>query len=328
MADWGAFIRSTDGTLLVTPDTPCYELVGEYAPTSRSGNVNTYYVPSSSYPLIFIRCGVNQAAGVLSVSAANPGYTVQVLSTVSCNILAFRIIEGSESGYGMATFAANGSLVFASSRNVLNVRNAGNISEGASFPASSGVDMVSYTCGPVRPLSSTADRWVFVNSITYPTTAFVCRSGFFPVDTFRCDFNPSTGFVDCRWVTEMRFETRCAFETVFVTEWVFANVRRTTWSIDRGTARINSGSISFQWVLHLSGFYDTVLGYQQYVDVSPSVFGSGTPTGSAFVPPSGWLLNNVQFEGQLSANNTFPYTTSRANEISLTCLAGVRSNYD
>ena len=336
MADWGAFIRSTDGSLLVTPDTPCYELIGEYAPSSRSGNTNTYYVPSSSYPLIFIRCGEGQSAGILSISAANPGYTVQVLSTVSCNILAFRVIEGSESGYGMATYASDGDLVFASSRNVLNVRNAGSISEGASFASTPGVDMVSYTCGPVLPSSSTSERWeyvdFFVNFETSCTFETVCR------DELQCGFVRRCNLVyvypnfveqcsdvyECNWVNVCRPEWVC--RTFPINNFVYARVRRTNWSIQRGTARINNGSVSFQWVTHLSGFYDTVIGYSVFQLV-------GTPIGGSapffpYIPNPVWYDQNVRFEGQLNENNTFPYTTSRANEISLACLTAIRSNHD
>jgi hypothetical protein len=326
MADWGAFIKSQDGTLLVTPDTPCYELVGEYWPTSRSGNVNTYTINSGTYPLIFVRCGLNQSAGVLAIQTISNGYRIEVLSTADCPIQVFRIIEGTESGYGMATYSTSGQLVFASSRNVLNVRNAGNISEGASFSSSPGVDMVSYTCGPVRPSSSIADRWVFVTAYGGFEQQWVCRFGYYCEDSFSCGFD-MFGNYTCGWQPVCTWQTRCGFESVTVTWYIYARVRRTSWTIERGTARINSSNITFSWVLHLSGYYDEVLYYQEDKVSTPSI-GGGAVLGSGYSPPTTWTTQNVRFEGQLTKDNRYPYTTSRANEISLTCLTSVRSNYD
>jgi len=348
MADWGVFIKSQDGSLLVTPDTACYELLGSYGPTNRTGNVNRYSFPATSYPLIFIACGQNQAAGLLSVSVSGNNYVVEILATVSCPIYVFRTLEGTETGYGMATYDSEGKLIFASSRNVLNVRNAGAIREGASFPAATEADMVSFTCGAVRPASSFADRWELVEAGTISDTQYVCRSafecrniqtcGFFQVCGFEQVYDwsipPFGGFVSqyvCRSEFQCRSETvcgtyeTCGYETFYTNYYTTARVRRTTWSIDRGVARIGGSQVTFDWLRHKDGYYDRVLYYNSGSSSSYSMNGFA-PIG--YSPPPAWFGTNLNFVGELSRNNEFPYTTTRANDIPLTCLTSVRSNYD
>lgn len=337
MSDWGLLVKSDTGNLLVTPDSPTYEYVGEFNPASRSGNINTYDITGGTYPLIFVRCGLNNSAGVLSIAVTGGGYRVTVLSNVSCPIQVFRTVSGAQSGYGVAAYSRSGALVFDSAKNVLNVRNAGNISEGASFASTPGVDMVSYTCGPVRPTSSTSERWEFVTSFdtqeSFCQVEPVCRDEIQFYDRVDCrvSFWPEysetcTTTRDFRWVNVCRNEWVCRWFTVSNVVW--ARIKRTDWSIARGTARINSASISFQWLTHLTGFYDEVLYYwTSSTNISGPVIG-GDGRFVNFSPTGIWITQNVRFEGELSANNTFPYTTARANEISLSCLTAIRSNYD
>jgi hypothetical protein len=320
MADFGAFIKADDGSLLVTPDTACYEHVGEYQPSSRAGNVNTYVVPLAEVPLIFVRAGVGAAAGVLSVQASGANWVIEVLSTVSCSILIFKRISGAASGHGMAVFGANGALLFDSSRNVLNVRNAGALSEGQSFAATTGVDSASYTSGPVFPQQSKAQRWELVEVYSYTDYIYSCNLEWVCTPVLQCGF-VGDQFV-CDYVNSCGFQQVCGFNPVQVVVSVYARVERTTWSISRGTARINSGSISFDWVLHKSGYYDTVL----YLTADASNLGAGTlPPG--YQPTFGALQSLQFYEGELSANDTFPYTTNRANTGPLTCLTAIRNDY-
>ena len=336
MADWGVLVKSSNGDTLISPDSRVYEFVGEYQPTSRSGNINTYFVPGGEPPLIFLQCGQGNSAGVLSIVAADGGYVVTALSNVGCTAQAFRVMVGDESGYGVASYDRSGRLAFASSRNVLNVRNAGNIAEGLSFPSTSGVDMVSYTCGPVRPISSTTERWEFVTTVVTQESSCqfepVCEERIEFYDRTECRIVSFFPFVeecttvrDWRWVTVCRDQVVCRWFTVI--NGIYARIKRTNWTIQRGTARINSASVSFDWLTHLTGFYDEVLYYwTNSVAIGPVIDGNGR-----FIPftPTGiWVTQNVLFEGQLSASNTFPYTTNRANQISLSCLTSVRSNYD
>lgn len=351
MADWGAFIKSDDGSLLVTPDTRCYEFAGEYWPVARSGNVNTYDVGLSEYPLIFVNVGVGGAAGILAVETGPAGWRISVLATTSCPILVFQRIGGSASGYGMAVYGANGQLVFDSSRNVLNVRNASNLSEGVSFGAASGVDTVSYTCGPVWPSQSQAERWEFIEFYAMPdheyvctlqqvcepiyrcnqvyqctpTSTYVCGFDFF--GNYSCSFQTvnSCGYVtQCDYVTECRLDYVCTWVAITTYYSVYARIRRTNWEIRRGTAQINAGSVSFAWLLHKSGFYDEVLYITTATDSMPVGPGFVPP---GYIPPPGWQPTKEQVQGELNKTNVYPYTTSRANQIGLTCLTAVRSDY-
>lgn len=320
MADFGAFIKADDGSLLVTPDTPCFELVGEYSPISRVGNVNTYTVVLAEPPLVFIRAGLNNSAGVLSMQASGNTWTIEVLATVSCAILAFKRISGSASGYGVAVFGSNGALLFDSSRNVLNVRNAGSLSEGQSFAATNGVDAVAYTCGPVFPQQSKAERWELVGAYSYTDYIYSCNLEWVCTPVLQCGF-VGDQFV-CDYVNSCGFQQVCGFNPVNVIVLIYARVERTTWSISRGAAKILAASVGFEWVLHKNGFYDTVL----YLTTDTVNLGPGTlPPG--YSPPPGTLAGLQYYEGELSANDTFPYTTSRANTGPLTCLTAIRDDY-
>lgn len=354
MADWGAFIKSDDGSLLVTPDTPCYEFVGEYWPASRSGNVNTYNVPLDEYPLIFVNIGAGNSAGILAVETGTAGWRISVLASVTCSILVFRRISGAPAGYGMAVYGANGQLVFDSSRNVLNVRNAANLSEGVSFAVSSGVDSVSYTCGPVWPSQTQSDRWEFVDFYMIPdlqyicttnfecnwvqecSSRYVCRTtsqyvcGFDFFGNYSCSFQPvqTCGFENvCETVQRCGYVERCQWTWIHNYYYIHARVRRTDWVIRRGVAQINSGSVSFNWLVHKSGYYDDVL-YLSSSTISSVPPGQGivfVPPG--YQPPPGYLTNILYVEGELDRFSTYPYTTDRANHIGLTCLTAVRSDY-
>jgi hypothetical protein len=336
MSDWGVIVKSTTGDTLISPDSRTYEFVGEYTPYSRTGNISLYDIPGAETPIVFLQCGQGNAAGILAVERTETGHRVTALSTSNCSAQVFRVMADDASGYGVASYDRSGRLAFSSARNVLNVRGAGVISEGSSFSAPANTDMVSYTCGPVRPASSTTDRWVFVQTYTEFSTDYQC--GFETVcrDQTTCGLvrscsDSSPGFEICIDVFECTTTTVCNLEfvcrSVFVSTqyFVYAAVRRTNWHIDRGTARITSTQVGFDWTRHLTGFYDTVL-YYTVDSFSTAPFGGTIRPG--YVPPGAWITGNVFFEGQLTQNNTFPYTTSRANEIPLTCLASVRSNYD
>jgi len=352
MAEWGAFIKSSDGSLLVTPDTPCYELAGEYFPTSRVGNVNTYYVPLGEYPLIFVNAGVGNSAGILAVETASGGWTVSVLANVSCSILVFKLISGTATGYGMAVYGSAGNLLFDTNRNVLNVRNAGNIAEGSSFASTTGVNAVSYTCGPVWPSQTQSERWELIDSYVFVDQQYICSEQFVCEQVYECsqqyvcgfetqfvcgfDFfgnyscSPQSVYVCgfqtvCEWVTRCGFKTVCEWVWVTNTYYIWARIRRTDWTIRRGTAQINSASVTFAWVVHKSGYYDDVVELVQSVS-STSTSGAGLPP-PGYQPPPYFFTDTLQVQGELNRDNTYPYTTDRANQIGQTCLTAVRSDY-
>lgn len=358
MADFGAFFRADDGSLLVTSDTPCYEMVGQFSPTSRSGNVNTYRVTSQAFPLIVVNCGAGNKAGVLAVEGGAGNWTVSVLSNVVCDILAFVPIAGTAtSGYGLAAYDSSGRLVFDSFRKVLNARHVGSLAEGVSFQSTAGVNSVAYTSGPVRPTSSASQQWVNVAFWPYSDTQYVCRFEqqyvcrqeyvfvcnlqYVCTPVFTCNYDPVTGSSSCGYVDSCGYQTVCGnelqtvcrFENVEVCGFVTvtnlaqidALVRTTNWSIDRGVATISaSGVIGFDWLLHKSGYYKQILEYATF-QYSFSTVG-GLPIG--YVPRPIFVDQNSVYEGELSKDNTYPYTTNRANTGALACITAVKSDYD
>ena len=292
MSSYGAVIKSSNGSLLVTPDNPCYEFSAEYQPNSRIGNVNTYAVTLSDEPLVFVKCGQGNSAGILSIENLSGGqWRVMVLSNVSCPILVFKTISGQASGFGLAVYGASGSLVFDSSRKVLNVRNAGTISDGTSVAAAAGVDCISYVCGPVYPSSSVSNRRDWVD--TYIDVVYKSSCDAFGV----CTYFP--------------------YQYVY---YIYASIDRTDWVIRRGVGRINQSSqVVFDWLTHKSGYYDTILGLYSSTD--------GMPVPGGYTKYPDMFSDREAISGELSKNSAYPYTTNRANNIGLTCLTAVSSDY-
>jgi hypothetical protein len=341
MADFGAYFRADDGSLLVTSDTPCYELYGEHAPTSRSGNVNTYSVGCTAFPLIVVNCGAGGKAGVLAIEGSAGNWIVSVLCNLPCNILAFVPISGNvTAGYGLAAYDASGRLVFDSFRKILNVRHINALYEGASFQSTAGVNALSYTSGPVKPAKSATEQWVYVESYTYLVVTYQCTYQFQYIckDVFSCWTETVCGFVGadymcyadsrCGFITQCGYEyvTVCGFTDTHVTELIEAKVRTTNWSIERGVASIAAnGVVSFDWLLHKSGYYKEVVQYT-FTNIVTNIGQIGLPSG--YSPPSGFYTTNEVFEGELTKNNTFPYTSDRANTGALACITTVRSDYD
>lgn len=308
MADFGGFFIGDNASLLVTPDTPCYELVGDFSATSRSGNVNTYTVNTPEYPFVFVRCGAGQAAGLLAVEGSSGAWRVSVLSSVNATIQVFVPLRAApRTGYGVATFAPDGSPVFSSVRPVLNARGANALTEFLSFSVPSAIDMVSYTSGPVRPNATVVNSTEVVGTFRYTDVRYTC---------IQQGFNQFGGpnFV-------------CGFQNVIITVTVYANIRTTNWTVDRGVARINSAgtAVTFDWLLHKSGFYKQILSYFAS-SWSGSTGPNGAPLGYA-VPPS--FVNSVinDVSGELSITNAYPYTASRANMGAQTCVTSKRSDY-
>lgn len=357
MSDYGALFRADDGSLLVTSDTPCYEFFGEFSPTGRSGNVNTYSVNCSVVPVIFINCGAGNAGGVLAIEGYANAWTVSVLANTSCNIEVFvPIASTSTSGYGMVVFDRYGKAVFDSSKKMLNAREIAALYEGASFGTRDYSDCVSYTCGPVKPTVNSSDQWVVVDSYMYldnvyscsysiqyvcnTSQQYVCSFVYVPSSSFQCSMDYS-GFYSCSYVDTSSYQNVCNYQTVtdchyenvqtcgFTQVFNFAEidalVRTTTWSIERGTAKINyDKTVSFNWMLHKNGYYKQILQYRTY-GFSGSLTGGFLPPG--YVPAFLLIQPYQSYEGELSKDNTFPYTTDRANTMAQNCITAIRSDY-
>lgn len=326
MAEWGAFIKSTDGSLLVTPDTACYEFSKEYQPTSRVGNVNTYSVSLAETPLVFVNCGVGESAGLLSVEAAGSDrWTVTALTTKSCSILVFRTIQGDATGHGIAVYGKTGNLLFDSSRNVLNVRNAGVLSEDFSVAAESAVDCISYTCGPVYPSSTTTGRFQTVDyyAVWGTTTSCnwenVCTYQYLCTTTY--DHFSGAPTMSCDNVPYCSYQQVCTQTPALTTYEIYAYIERITWIIRRGVAKLSANSgVKFDWLEHKSGYYDVVK-YLSSSNTNMSVVPNGYQT-----DPSAFY-NIAAVSGELNRNSTYPYTTDRANSVGMVCLTAASNDY-
>jgi len=347
--DYGAFFVADDGSLLVTSDSQCYEFVQERTPTSRSGNVNTYSVTTTAYPLVFAKCGAGQSAGILAIEGSAGAWTVSVLSTVSCPIQVFTPITGvSNTGSGLVVQNKDGVAVFDSYKNLLNARAIAAMSEtAASMATPSGTDMVSFTCGPVKPASSVSSGWVYATGYSYAVTDYVCTNTLqyvcTPSPVTTCVPGPDMcytigdvsycypGIPVCTtsWVDSCsyQFVQVCENVTSIVVAEVFGYVKTTTWTIDRGVAKISSDSTSvvFDWLRHQEGYYKEVTEWKTE-GYSFSLGINNLPPG--YIPSIGIIGPLEGNAGELTKNSTFPYTTSRANIDSQTCISAIRSNYD
>lgn len=304
--DYGAFFRADDGSLLVTSDSQCYEFIAEVATAARSGNVNTYNVSTTQYPLVFVKCGINQSAGILAIEGSPGAWLVSVLATVICPIEVFVPIDNqSNTGHGMVVYNNAGTPVFDSSKNLLNVREISPITEGYSFNVRSAVDMVSYVSGPVKPAASSTQSWVTVGQHSFGTWVYFC----YPIG-----YDPYGGEVlSCGYT----------WTTTYVT--VEALVKTTTWSIERGVAQINPAGIGFAWLLHQNGYYKEILQYRT-LQYNGAVTAGGFPVG--YNIPQSFINSATAAAGGLTKDNTYPYTTSRANMGLINCATAIKADYE
>lgn len=297
MADYGAFFVGDDGSLLVTSDSACYECYQSVGASSRTGNVNVYYSSAPSYPLVFIACGKGYSAGIMAIEGAPGSWTITAISTSNSLAYIFVPMTGNAtSGYGTAVYDASGNLTFDSNRNLLNARNVESLASGQVFTASADTNMVSYTAGGIYAPTTVTDRWE-----RWPERDFTL------------------------------YVYPYGMPTPYDRHFFWVRVRRTTWSINRGAAKINANSVSHEWVLHQNGYYDVVIG--QGVAVRRYTYGYW---GEAYMPavPSG-PDNTEPFNGGWTGtvsgpygpNNTFPYTNVVNNDLLMTCITGVTTDY-
>lgn len=297
MADYGAFFIGDDGSLLVTSDSACYELYQTVGASSRSGNVNTYYSSAPSYPLVFIACGKGYSAGIMAIQGSPGSWTITAISTSNGLAYIFVPMTGnSTSGYGTAVYDANGNLTFDSNRNLLNARNVESLSSGQVFSANPATNMVSYTAGGVYAPKTVTERWE-----RWPQRDFTLYV--FPY----------------------------GMPTPYDEHFFWVRVRRTSWEIRRGAAKINDNTVNHEWVLHESGYYDEAIGIGVAVRrytftywgqaIKPAV-----PAGPDTTEPfnGGWVGT---VSGPYGTGNTFPYTNTVNNDLQMTCITAVTSDY-
>lgn len=323
---YGAYFIADDGSLLVSSEQPCYEFVGDYGAYARSGNVNTYSVNTSDFPLVFINVGPGGYGGVLAVEGGPGAWTVSVLATAAYTISVFRVVAGTPSGYGLATYSSNGSLCFDSTKKILNAKKVTSIGYGLgdSTPYAT---MLSYTSGQVRTASSVSDGWVYVNSYVFTQQVYSCTTQFVTScsTTNTCSPDGMGGFYCFPITTCNTFPTTvCGFTPVTTFYDIFARVRTTSWYIDRGVAYLDGAGtgIGFDFLRHKDGFYKQVL----YFAANTNSTGSNTPPG--YIPPPAFVPGAESFSGELTKNNTYPYTQTLNNLVNLTCITARRSDYD
>lgn len=323
---YGAYFIADDGSLLVSSEQPCYEFVGDFAPVSRSGNVNTYTVTSSDYPLVFIQVGGGGSGGLLAVEGGSGNWTVTVLATAAYNISVFQVVGGSPSGFGLATFNSGGGLCFDSTRKILNSKRVVEIGYQSSTSTPQ-ANMVSYTSGQVQTESSASEQWVYVGTIAQTNTVYVCNTVFVTTCTpqFICTPDGQGGqtCISYQLCTTAPVQV-CGFENITTFYDIYARVRTTTWYIDRGVATLdNAGTtLSFNFLRHKDGFYKQIL----YYAVNTTSLGNNVPPG--YVPPPAFVGGTETFSGELTKDNTYPYTQTLNNLVSLTCVTARRSDYD
>jgi hypothetical protein len=289
-----------------------------------------YVIPTVGYPLVFVRCGSGKSAGVLAIEGVATNWVVSVLTDVSCPIEAFTTITSAPmSGVGLAVFDANGQPVFDTSKVVLNAKKIDLLSEGLTVQSVSGTDMVSYTAGPVWPSQSTSSSWVTVDYYPFTYFEYVCRQVLEYVCTTQYQYVcNSSGFCSYEPYQSCSYQyvTRCANEAQYGTAIIQALVVRTDWTIRRGTAFIGTNAvISFAWLVHKTGYYNEITQFRT-LNFNPFNPGSNNLPPGYQVPASAFP-NNETYSGELTKNNKYPYTTSRANTGSLTCITGVSSDY-
>lgn len=296
MADYGAFFIGDDGSLLVTSDSACYECYQTVGAASRVGNVNTYYSSAPSYPLVFIACGKGYSAGIMAIEGSPGSWTITAISTSNSLAYIFVPMTGNNtSGYGTAVYDASGNLTFDSNRNLLNARNVEGLASGQVFSCHPDTNMVSYTAGGVYAPKTVTERWE-----RWPERDFTI-------------FSYSYGMV----VPQDR-------------HFFWVRVRRTTWEVRRGAAKINANTINHEWVLHQSGYYDEAIGQgvavRRYTYWNGSYFMPAVPSGPDNTQPfnGGWTGT---VSGLYGSGNSFPYTNVVNNDLQMTCITAVTSDY-
>lgn len=309
---YGAYFIADDGSLLVSSEQPCYEYVDTYTAASRSGNVNTYNVPIADYPLVLINCGTSGKAGLLAIEGSSGAWVISVLADAAYGIKVFKVIGGTPSGYGLATFSSTGSVCFDSSKKILNAKAVTTIGSGITASTPTGTDMVAYTSGQVQANKSVSEDWVFVEEYLTGETVYICEP------QYVCDFDIFGGY----WCT---YQTVCRFEYITSYISIYAKVRTTNWTLDRGVAKMNSGSnqVTFDWLRHKEGYYKEILSYT--ADVFSS--GGGVPAPIGYTPTALFFVNTETFSGELTKNNTYPYSETFNNMVNLTCITATGSDY-
>lgn len=327
---YGVVIKSSNGSVLASAEAKAYSLYETVYAFVNSGRERVYVSSCPSYPIVYLHPALGSAAGVLSIEGAPGNWSIRVLATGGCYLRVYRPIpNGRSTGFGVEFFNAGGDRTYSSNEVISNPRLISTFNVGSIINIAS-PEFVSYYSTPVRYAQSSSDRHEYAGTTTIleyiQTTEYVCQMenvytcGMRYEMSYQCGMDPLSGYYSCYPVMAPVYT--CWFEMQQVCAWrqvwswqpiihhVTAVVRRTNWSIERGAAKINSNSVSFEWVMHDAGYYDDVVGGFD----SASNY-SGAQINSMFDLSSMAFLMQ---EGQFSATNRFPYTTSSVNQINAT----------
>lgn len=332
--EYGAVIRTSQDGLFASSYAKCFvlhEIVVQYAVSEKEHH---FYSSCPEFPLVFIAVTDGVAASLLSVEASGGGWLIRVLCTGACSLRIYRPIPyGKGDGYGLELFDENASRTYSSNFNVLSPKQVASMGVGSSLPRFDATAF-SYQAVPVRFSSSNTDSWQYAGSyaVSEPVTSWVCRtesqlvSVCGMVTTTQCGYTTTCGYdwtgnyscsstFSCSPVSnytcwmEFRDVQVCGYETSFVTYnyFVYALVRRTDWSVDRGAVVRNGVNFNFIWIRHSNGYYTDVVNTNVVTSTSQSV----GQYGGSFTMLAPFIIN----DGQFSRNNTFPYTNQTFNAL-------------
>lgn len=327
---YGVVIKSSNGSVLASAEAKAYSLYETIYAFTNAGRERVYDSSCPSYPIVYLHPAVGSAAGVLSIEGAPGNWSIRVLATGGCYLRVYRPIpNGRSTGFGVEFFNAGGDRTYSSNEVIANPRLITTFNVGSVINVAS-PEFVSYYSTPVRYEQSSSERHEYAGTTTIleyiqtieyvcqPESVYTCGTQY--QTSYQCGIDPFSGYYSCSPVTAPVYT--CWFEMQTVCSWrpvwswqpiihhITAVVRRTNWSIERGGAAIGANSVSFVWILHDAGYYDEVIGGFD----SASNY-SGAQINSMF------NLSSMAFlmqEGQFSATNRFPYTTTSVNQINAT----------
>lgn len=314
---FGFIAKGDTGALLASSESANYEFAQRMTSGSTVGNVTTYGFSYVDFPMFFIEVPVGGKAGILDFTST----TVRIIADGVYPVNVFKRVE-SASGFGIAAFDAAGALTFKANASILNVQAAGAMGIGGSFTGNG--SMVSFPALASQTLYSYTDALVYYTYYGWATVdmIYVCNTTYSLVPVQTCTYDYTFGYICVTTGYDYVPTTTCGYQSVitnYMTD-VYANVRTTTWAVQRSVARRTGANTYVQdWVTHTSGYYKDVIDWQYYT----SSFSLFAPSG--YTPPLIGYMSGSPYTGADSVytkDNTFPYSNGQTKSISATILTG------
>lgn len=323
---YGFVAIADNGNLLASSESANYEFIARYINGVRSGNITTYTIAPVDYPLVFIEIPIGGRAAILYCS----GQTVRVIGDGNYAINVYRRVQ-SASGYGVAAFDSAASLTFKAGAEMLNVRGVGSLSVGGSFSGDG--DACAFPACASRTVTSESVSYEYFTTYIWTTTEslFSCQYEYTCQQEYVCSYQTIYGFVNgyftswqeyvCGYQNVCDNRQVCAFRWYNIDHisFVYAKVKRTSWSVYRSVAkRVSANQYAQEWELHSSGFYKEVIGWQ-----TDQIENSITPLPQGYLPPFIGIIPDSAFtgySGYFTKDNTFPYSNGQTASISATIM--------